>query len=211
MSLPAPALEIGDRAPHLTLSQVSGEPFALPNPQLGPATLVWFPFAWRTPAGLCQKLITVAEENNASVVVIPIFNDDELARRGWTYTPTTDGADADAAQAAFPEGGADKAAGAEARGVQAAVPEGGADQAAGAEADGAVLDPALLGEYSVIFHGDGSVTFVMAGVEMPDLRWTPADGGAVIDYFGTAEMRFVPADGGLTLNYFDTLLLTFAK
>ena len=68
------ALELGDRVPKLTLASAGGEAVELPDRQLPPPTLVWFPLAWRTPDYLCDKLIHAAKENNATLVIIPIYD-----------------------------------------------------------------------------------------------------------------------------------------
>ena len=68
------ALELGDRAPKLSLVTAEGETLLLPDHKTNNPTLVWFPLAWRTPPQLCEKLINTAAANNASLVIIPIYD-----------------------------------------------------------------------------------------------------------------------------------------
>jgi len=73
-------------------------------------------------------------------------------------------------------------------------------------------------EYSLVFHEDGSVDFVMAGTAIPMLKWNygkvpTADGsetdGIVIDFSGQA-LNVVPTDKGFDMDYFGSMLMHFA-
>ncbi len=73
-------------------------------------------------------------------------------------------------------------------------------------------------EYSLVFHADGSVDFVMAGTAIPMLKWSygkvpAADGsevdGVVIDFSGQA-LNVVPTDKGFDMDYFGSMLMHFA-
>ena len=79
------------------------------------------------------------------------------------------------------------------------------------------MDAAMLGgEYSVIFHEDGSMDFVLAGTAIPGLTWTQGtvqtDAGdapaVLVDYFGTPLTALWTAEG-FDLNYFDSMLMHF--
>ena len=67
----------------------------------------------------------------------------------------------------------------------------------------------LGGEYSVIFHADGTATLVLVGAELPEITWSRDGSAFVIDYYGAAELRFVPQGDGFTLDYFGSMQLTF--
>lgn len=75
-------------------------------------------------------------------------------------------------------------------------------------AGGYELDASVLGgEYSVILHDDGSVTFTMAGIDVPNLLWTMDDDTALIDYFGSGVIRITAEEEGITLDLFGTMTL----
>lgn len=63
----------------------------------------------------------------------------------------------------------------------------------------------LGGEYSLTFHADGTLDFVMVGTPISGLTWTLSDGSILIDYYGTAMETF-PTEEGFDLNYFDTMM-----
>lgn len=73
-------------------------------------------------------------------------------------------------------------------------------------------------EYSLVFHTDGSVEFVMADTAIPILKWSygkvpAADGskvnGIIIDFSGQA-LNVVPTDKGFDMDYFGSMLMHFA-
>jgi hypothetical protein len=75
-------------------------------------------------------------------------------------------------------------------------------------AGGYELDASVLGgEYSIILHDDGSVTFTMAGIDVPNLQWTMDDDTALIDYFGSGVIRITAEEEGITLDLFGTMTL----
>ena len=89
-----------------------------------------------------------------------------------------------------------------------------------ADMNGYNMTPEALGgyEYSLVFHADGTVDFVMAGTAIPLLKWTygkvpAADGGEIegiiIDFSGQA-LNVVPTDKGIDMDYFGTMLMHFA-
>ena len=89
-----------------------------------------------------------------------------------------------------------------------------------ADMNGFNMTPEALGgyEYSLVFHADGTMDFVMAGTAIPMLKWsygkvTAADGsevdGIIIDFSGQA-LNVVPTDRGLDMDYFGTMLMHFA-
>lgn len=72
-------------------------------------------------------------------------------------------------------------------------------------------------EYSLVFHEDGTVDFVMAGTAIPMLTWTygkvPAgDGsetdGMIIDFSGQ-PLNVAFTETGLDMDYFGTMLMHF--
>ena len=88
-----------------------------------------------------------------------------------------------------------------------------------ADVNGYNMTAAMLGnyEYSVLLHQDGTVDFVMAGVDIPGLVWTygkvPTDAGeldgVIIDYYGQ-PLYLVPTDSGFDMDYFDSMRMHFA-
>ena len=79
-----------------------------------------------------------------------------------------------------------------------------------AESSGYAVDPeALGGEYAVTFHGDGSVSLVIADAELPELAWTRDGDNLVVDFYGQGALRFTPAGSGCTLDYFGAMTLSF--
>ena len=86
-----------------------------------------------------------------------------------------------------------------------------------ADVSGFTMDAATLGgEYSMIFHEDGSMDFVLAGTAIPGLTWAQGtvqtDAGDapafLVDYFGTPLTALWTAEG-FDLNYFDSMLMHF--
>ena len=78
------------------------------------------------------------------------------------------------------------------------------------ESSGYAVNPESLGgEYSVTFHSDGRLTFVLSGSALPDLTWTQDGADRVSDYYGQGELRFEPTASGYTLNFLDVMVLTF--
>ena len=75
----------------------------------------------------------------------------------------------------------------------------------------------LLGgyEYSMIFHEDGTLDFVMGGTPIEGLRWTEgvAPTGAeafVIDYFNTGTMLYVIwTDVGFEMDFMGAGMMYF--
>ena len=136
------------------------------------------------------------------------------------------GADAPATEPGTPAAGAD--APAAEPGTPAAEPEtpevpaassGSADAAAhteikyvckSADVSGYSMDASMLGgEYSMIFHADGSAAFVVVGNEMPGIGWVMLENGNFeIDMFGT-RMEIVWTDEGFDMNYMDSMLMHF--
>lgn len=97
------ALEQGDRAPKLTLATADGQVLNLPDKQRPSPTLVWFPLAWRTPAHLCDKLLSVAKDNQATLVIIPIYDYAGLQRLAHPLSSESNTASADGESAEMPE------------------------------------------------------------------------------------------------------------
>ena len=73
-------------------------------------------------------------------------------------------------------------------------------------------------EYSLVFHEDGTVDFVMAGTAIPPLKWSygtvsTSDGsetdGIVIDFSGQ-PLNVVPTEKGFDMDYFGSMLMHFA-
>ncbi len=79
-----------------------------------------------------------------------------------------------------------------------------------ADMNGFLMDASMLGgEYSLIFHDNGSTDFVVAGSPLPTIPWTKLPNGNFrIDYFGT-KMEVVWTESGFDMNYFDTMLMHF--
>ena len=87
-----------------------------------------------------------------------------------------------------------------------------------AEVQGYTMSAEMMGglEYSLVFHEDGTVDFVMAGTAIPGLKWTQqtieTESGAaeayVIDYYGN-PLNAVLTDVGFDMNYFDSMLIHF--
>ena len=74
----------------------------------------------------------------------------------------------------------------------------------------------LGGEYSLTFHADGTVDFVMVGASVPGLSWTQGtvltDAGEaeafIVDYYGNT-LEAVCTEQGFDMNYFDSMLMHF--
>ena len=86
-----------------------------------------------------------------------------------------------------------------------------------AEVSGYTMDASMLGgEYSLTFHADGTVDFVMVGTSVPGLTWTQGtvmtDAGEaeafIVDYYGNT-LEAVCTEQGFDLNYFDSMLMHF--
>ena len=75
--------------------------------------------------------------------------------------------------------------------------------AAGYELDASVLG----GEYSIILHDNGTVTFTMVGTDVPNLLWKMDNDSAVIDYYGSGEIRITAEGEGISLDLFGTMTL----
>ena len=80
------------------------------------------------------------------------------------------------------------------------------------------MDAAMLGgEYSMTFHADGTMDFVMVGTSIPGLVWTQGvvqtDAGEaavfLVDYYGNT-LEAVWTEEGFDMNYFDSMLMHFA-
>ena len=88
-----------------------------------------------------------------------------------------------------------------------------------ADMDGFNMTAAQMGnlEYSILLHADGTVTFVMAGSDIPGLTWAygriPTEAGEVdgivIDYY-TQALNLVPTEKGFDVDYFGSMLMHFA-
>ena len=89
-----------------------------------------------------------------------------------------------------------------------------------ADVNGGSMTAGQLGgyEYSLVFHENGSVDFVMAGTSIPMLKWSygkvsAADGseadGIMIDFSGQT-LNAVPTEKGFDMDYFGSMLMHFA-
>ena len=117
----------------------------------------------------------------------------------------------------------------EARSEPAAMPEpasSGAEAMIGkkyvmtdADVNGCNMTAAQMGnlEYSILLQEDGTVTFVMAGSDIPGLTWAygriPTEAGEtdgiVIDYY-TQALNLAPTEKGFDMDYFGSMLMHFA-
>ena len=79
------------------------------------------------------------------------------------------------------------------------------------------MDADMLGaEYSLTFHADGTMDFVIAGTALPGMTWTQGvaqteSGEAdayLVDYYGN-QMEAILTEEGFDLNYFDSMLMHF--
>ena len=86
-----------------------------------------------------------------------------------------------------------------------------------AEVGGYTMDASMLGgEYSLTFHADGTLDFVMVGTSVPGLTWTQGtvltDAGEaeafIVDYYGNT-LEAVCTEQGFDMNYFDSMLMHF--
>lgn len=88
-----------------------------------------------------------------------------------------------------------------------------------ADVNGYNMTAAQMGnlEYSILLQEDGTVTFVMAGSDIPGLTWVygristeagEAD-GIVIDYY-TQALNLAPTEKGFDMDYFGSMLMHFA-
>lgn len=82
------------------------------------------------------------------------------------------------------------------------------------------MEASILGaEYSVKFCENGTLDFVMAGADVPGLKWKKeiiqTDDGEtdayVVTYFDGSDLNFVFTESGFELNFFDSMLLYFEK
>ena len=89
----------------------------------------------------------------------------------------------------------------------------------GADVNGYNMTAAQMGnfEYSILLQEDGTVTFVMAGSDIPGLTWAygriPTEAGEtdgiVIDYY-TQALNLAPTEKGFDMDYFGSMLMHFA-
>ena len=86
-----------------------------------------------------------------------------------------------------------------------------------ADVNGYVVNASMLGgEYSMTFHADGTMDFVMAGTALAGLNWTQGivqteTGEAnafIVDYYGSA-LEVVWTEEGFDMNFFDSMLMHF--
>ena len=87
------------------------------------------------------------------------------------------------------------------------------------DVNGCNMTAAQMGnlEYSILLQEDGTVTFVMAGSDIPGLTWAygriPTEAGEadgiVIDYY-TQALNLVPTEKGFDMDYFGSMLMHFA-
>ena len=88
-----------------------------------------------------------------------------------------------------------------------------------ADVNGYNMAAAQMGnlEYSILLQEDGTVTFVMAGSDIPGLTWDygriPTEAGEadgiVIDYY-TQALNLAPTEKGFDMDYFGSMLMHFA-
>lgn len=88
-----------------------------------------------------------------------------------------------------------------------------------ADVNGYNMTAAQMGnlEYSILLQEDGTVTFVMAGSDIPGLTWVygriPTEAGEadgiVIDYY-TQALNLAPTEKGFDMDYFGSMLMHFA-
>ena len=88
-----------------------------------------------------------------------------------------------------------------------------------ADVNGCNMTAAQIGnlEYSILLQEDGTVTFVMAGSDIPGLTWAygriPTEAGEadgiVIDYY-TQALNLAPTEKGFDMDYFGSMLMHFA-
>ena len=88
-----------------------------------------------------------------------------------------------------------------------------------ADVNGCNMTAAQIGnlEYSILLQEDGTVTFVMAGSNIPGLTWAygriPTEAGEadgiVIDYY-TQALNLAPTEKGFDMDYFGSMLMHFA-
>ena len=88
-----------------------------------------------------------------------------------------------------------------------------------ADVNGCNMTAAQMGnlEYSILLQEDSTVTFVMAGSDIPGLTWaygripteTGEADGIVIDYY-TQALNLVPTEKGFDMDYFGSMLMHFA-
>lgn len=88
-----------------------------------------------------------------------------------------------------------------------------------ADVNGCNMTAAQMGnlEYSILLQEDGTVTFVMAGSDIPGLTWAygriPTEAGEadgiVIDYY-TQALNLAPTENGFDMDYFGSMLMHFA-
>ena len=89
-----------------------------------------------------------------------------------------------------------------------------------ADVNGCNMTAAQMGnlEYSILLQEDGTVTFVMAGSDIPGLTWAygriPTEAGEadgiVIDYY-TQALNLAPTEKGFDMDYFGSMLMHFAS
>lgn len=86
-----------------------------------------------------------------------------------------------------------------------------------ADVNGYAMDAAMLGgEYSMTFHANGTMDFVMVGTSLSGLGWTlgTVQTGAgeatafLVDYYGNT-LEAVWTEEGFDMNYFDSMLMHF--
>ena len=72
------------------------------------------------------------------------------------------------------------------------------------------MDPSILGgEYSLVFHADGTVTMLMAGEDYPGLTWRMDGADIVINSSDGREIRLFPSAVGFRTDYFGFMILEY--
>ena len=79
--------------------------------------------------------------------------------------------------------------------------------AAGYEMDASSLG----GEYSIVLHDNGTVSFTMAGIDVPGLLWKMDGETVVINYYGSGEIRISAEGEGIALDLFGTMTLKMIR
>lgn len=79
-----------------------------------------------------------------------------------------------------------------------------------ATASGFTMDASMLGgEYAITFAENGDALFVMAGFEVPGLKWTADDTAFHMTYLDGTDMVFVATPEGFDLDFYGSMIIHF--
>ena len=73
---------------------------------------------------------------------------------------------------------------------------------------GYAIDVSIMGEYSVVFHADGTCDFVLSGTPLT-LEWYLEGDHYMMPYLSGDTFEFIPEGNGFTLDFYGSMLMLF--